>query len=337
VGLHFVISGDRTAFTSRLASAVAARLVLRQTDRNDFALMGLNPREVPTRMPNGRAVWAQTGHEVQIAALGPDASAGGQVDALAGLVQEAIERWPAPRAERRVRRVEPLPVRISLTAALEATPAGCGDALVNLGVGGDELEAVVVDLLDAGPGFVVAGPARSGRSSALATAVRSLSGREDGTRAVVIVTPRPSLLRDLADLRGVAEVFTDGATLGTDLPRALDALGGPAALVVDDAEMITDAGATRVLEALVRSARDSGLVILAGATTEDLVLSRYRGWLAEARRSRSGLLLTPGASSEGELFDLRLPRSTSGVAWPAGRGYLARRGHGTLVQVALAD
>lgn len=214
---------------------------------------------------------------------------------------------------------------------------GDGSAVVTLGVGGDELEPAVVDLLDAGPGFVVAGPARSGRSAALASAVRSLSGRLGGKRPVVVVAPRPSPLRDLAGLAGVAAVLTDATTLDTDLPRALEAAGVPAALVVDDAEMITDAGATRMLEGLVRGARDTGLVVIAAATTDDLVLSRFRGWLAEARRSRSGLLLTPGASSDGELFDMRLPRSTSGVSWPAGRAYLARRGQATQIQVALPD
>ncbi len=180
------------------------------------------------------------------------------------------------------------------------------------------------------PGQVGAAPPGHGR--ALAVWAR---GRDParGDRH----TPPVTALRDLAELPGVVAVLTEGATLASDLPRALDALAGPAALVVDDAEMITDAGVTRVLEGIVRNARDTGLVVLAGATTEDLVLSRYRGWLAEARRSRSGVLLTPAASSDGELFDLRLPRSTSGAGWPAGRGYLAWRGHGRLMQVAWPD
>ncbi len=72
VGVHFVMSGDRTAFTSRLASAVEARLVLRQADRSDYSLFGLDARQVPAHMPNGRAIWAQDGHEVQIAVLGTD-------------------------------------------------------------------------------------------------------------------------------------------------------------------------------------------------------------------------------------------------------------------------
>ncbi|MDQ2729579.1 MAG: FtsK/SpoIIIE domain-containing protein, partial [Actinomycetota bacterium] len=71
VGVTFVISGDRTAFTTRLSSAVEARLVLRQADRSDYGLVGLDVRRIPAHMPNGRALWAQTGHEVQIGILGP--------------------------------------------------------------------------------------------------------------------------------------------------------------------------------------------------------------------------------------------------------------------------
>ena len=83
MGVHFVISGDRTAFSSRLASAVEARLVLRQADRSDYGLFGLDARQVPAHMPNGRAIWAQNGHEVQIAVLGADGTEDAQVAASA--------------------------------------------------------------------------------------------------------------------------------------------------------------------------------------------------------------------------------------------------------------
>ncbi|MFD0655679.1 hypothetical protein [Thermocatellispora tengchongensis] len=43
-----------------------------------------------------------------------------------------------------------------------------------LGAGGDALGPLGVDLIAHGPGAVVAGPSRSGRSSALLTAARSL-------------------------------------------------------------------------------------------------------------------------------------------------------------------
>ncbi|MBO0715263.1 MAG: hypothetical protein J2P59_10945, partial [Acidimicrobiales bacterium] len=54
-GMTFVLAGDRTAFTSRLASAVESRLVLRQADRADYVILGLDARAVPRQMPSGRA------------------------------------------------------------------------------------------------------------------------------------------------------------------------------------------------------------------------------------------------------------------------------------------
>ena len=123
-----------------------------------------------------------------------------------------------------------------------------------------------------------------------------------------------------------------GPDLAHDLQQAVDELDGPGALVVDDGELVADA-AGQVLEGLLRTAHDQRLVVLAAATTDDLLMSRYRGWLADARRSRSGLLLTPVASTDGEVFDLRLPRSTSG-GWPPGRGLLVVRGQMEPIQVA---
>ncbi|MGH3980606.1 MAG: hypothetical protein ACRDRZ_16680, partial [Pseudonocardiaceae bacterium] len=55
-------------------------------------------------------------------------------------------------------------------------------------------------------------------------------------------------------------------------------------------------------------------------------------WLAAARRSRSGLLLNPTSYLDGEVFDLKLPRSING-GWPPGRGLLVQRGSTLAVQV----
>jgi S-DNA-T family DNA segregation ATPase FtsK/SpoIIIE len=347
VGVHFVISGDRTAFTSRLASAIESRLVLRQADRADYAVFGLDPRVVPSHMPNGRAVWAQSGHEVQIGVLGPadtDGTDAGQVAALEGLAVRHSAL--APAAGRRPRRLERLPERITVSEL--AGPPGTGslgigsdealqgNAVAILGVGGDELTPVRVDLVDVGPGFVIAGPPRAGRSTALATVVRTLTGRESGQRPVILVTPRQSPLRELAGWAGIAASLSGGPDLAEQLPAALAAAGRPAALVIDDAELLADGPVARVLEGVVRTARDDDVVVIAAATTDDLLLSRFRGWLADARRSRCGLLLTPASATDGEVFDLRLPRSTGGH-WPAGRGLLAVRGQTSTIQVALPE
>ncbi len=180
-GLTFVLAGDRTAFTSRLASAVESRLVLRQADRGDYALLGLDRRAVPHQMPAGRAVWAQTGTELQIAMVGPDHE-----------IPRIARHWsPAPEGQR-PRRVDPLPARLDLAALGPSVPGG---AVVTIGVGGDELAPVRVDLAEVGPGFLVSGPARSGRSTALACMIQSLpAGR------AVVVCPRRSPLRGAGGL-----------------------------------------------------------------------------------------------------------------------------------------
>jgi S-DNA-T family DNA segregation ATPase FtsK/SpoIIIE len=190
---------------------------------------------------------------------------------------------------------------------------------------------VDVDLLDAGGTFVVSGPPRSGRSTALVAVATSLAGRGSGDLPLIVVAPRPSPLRALAGEPGVRDVLT-GTDLAAELDEALAELDGPACLLVDDGELLADGPAGSRLEGFVRQARDDGSVLVAAATTEDLLLARYRGWLAAARRSRSGLLLDPRSHVDGEDFDLRLPRSTSG-GWPAGRGLLVLRGAATPVQV----
>ena len=334
VGVTFVLAADRTGVTSRISSAVAARLVLRQANSDDVAVFGLAPRDVPADMPAGRGIWVTSGEEVQVALLDPDPAGVAQVDAVRRAGAEAVLRWAGVDARHLPRRVDPLPDQLSLSEleALRVTPAPDGSAVCVVAAGGDTLGPIDVDLADVGPCFVVAGPSRSGRSTALAAMVRSLAARP-GSLPVVLVTPRPSPLRDLADLPGVAEVVAGGPDLAADLEDALSAYDGRLVLVVDDAELVTEGAEGALLDEVVRTAGDSGTVVIAAATTDDLLLNRYRGWLPAARRCRSGLLLAPQSATVGEVFDLRLPRGGA-AAGPVGRGLLVRRGAWAPVQVA---
>ena len=201
-----------------------------------------------------------------------------------------------------------------------------------VGVGGDELGALTVDLARDGPGFTVAGPPGSGRSTALvALAWALLAG---GTR-LVLVTPRPSPLRALVDAARVVAVLDADAR-----PDELDQLmttgarhPEPTAVVVDDGELLADSPLAAPLAAFLRTARDnSGALVVAG-TTDDL-LGEFRGFLLDARRGRGGLLLSPGGPADGELFGRRLTSWVPG-AQPPGRGLFFRRGRPTPVQVPL--
>ena len=109
--------------------------------------------------------------------------------------------------------------------------------------------------------------------------------------------------------------------------------GTPLTLVIDDAEALQDGPMARYLDGLVRRARDLDLLIVAAVGTDDLLANRHRGWLAELRRSRTGILLSPRSHTDGEAFDLRLSRHLD-TRGPVGRGLLVVDGEPTAVQVA---
>ncbi|MCW2680344.1 MAG: cell division protein FtsK/SpoIIIE, partial [Frankiales bacterium] len=216
----------------------------------------------------------------------------------------------------RPRRVELLPSSV----ALSSLPPATSPRSVVLGVGGDELDPVEVDLSEAP--FLIGGPPSSGRSTALMTIALGLQD----ALPVVVVAPRRSPLRDLS---GLAACITD-RDASLDLETALAT--GPRALLVDDAELLVDSGLSYVLEKAVREARDSGHVVVVAGTTDELVTG-YRGFVVDVRKSKAGVLLSPQGPADGDLLGARLSRATGGEVLP-GRGLLVLRGRAEPVQVA---
>jgi S-DNA-T family DNA segregation ATPase FtsK/SpoIIIE len=361
VGLRVLLTTDRRGLTGRVASAIEDRLVLRLADRGDYPMVGLAPAAVPEGMAAGRGFRIGAGGdaagggagaggggarmgvvETQLALLGRDPAGRAQVAALNRLGAWAAERdgvpaGPAtgPRTDpRRPFRIDPLPALISGPEVLAlGAPAGAGSrALVALvGAGGDELAPVHADLGLHGPGFTIAGPPRSGRSSTLVTMAASLLA---GGARVILVAPRPSPLRDLAGAQGVLGLL--GGTARSDEVNDLVDTGRDAAagvvVVLDDAELVQDAPIAAVLTDFLRSARDAGGALVAAGTTEDLT-GQFRGFMVDARRSRCGVILSPAGPADGELFGVRLSRAVGGTL-PPGRGLFFQRGATMPIQVA---
>jgi S-DNA-T family DNA segregation ATPase FtsK/SpoIIIE len=328
VGIHIIATSDRAGLVGRLASTVGNRLVLRLADRGDFALIGLAPRAIPNDLPAGRGFLAGDLTQTQICLLDPDPAGPAQLAALATIAADAGVRDADIPAALRPRRIEPLPARITLHE-IDATRR-CTNAQVVLGVGGDELDAISVDLLDPGPGFVVAGPPRSGRSTALATLATGL--RHNGWR-VIAVSARPSPIRQFVDHSFEAADFALAQALDPASEQANRHATQPLAVVVDDAELVTDTPAASVLDRYMRTARDDGHLIAIAGTTDDLSVG-FRGFVVDARRARTGVLLSPRSPLDGEALGIRLPRDTGG-RWPPGRGLLVSRGAASPLQLAL--
>jgi S-DNA-T family DNA segregation ATPase FtsK/SpoIIIE len=303
-GLRVVVTGDRSALLGKLNSLIEDVLVLRLADRSDYSLAGLTPRQVPTELPPGRALRPSGGTQVQV-----------------GL--ESAEDPPVITGPigRRPFRVDVLPSRVTVLDAEALDASGPG---VAVGVGGDELRRQTVRLEQDGPGFVISGPPRSGRSTALLAMAQALQA---GGVDLVVLAPRPSPLRLLEGALLIAGADASAA----DIAAALNRADGRLAVIIDDAELVTDPDLDELLQQVVRGGRDSGHVLVAAGTTDDL-LSSFRGFLVEARKCRTGLLLTPTSHLAGEVLGLRLPRSAA-FSEPVGRGLLVRSGQSLLVQV----
>lgn len=325
-GIRVVLTGDRSTLTSRVGSAIRDRLILRLADPGDYGLAGIPARAVPSSMPPGRALVGPDVAEAQIALLDGAPDGPGQVAAVERIADVARRRaggdLAAGRGPMRLERLPAVVEAADLAAEAKAVATGPGWTLV--GVGGDDLGPVGVDLDLDGPGFVVAGPPGSGRTTALTTISRWLL--QQG-RSLVLVIHRRSPLRGLVDEPGVLDCLgsQDGAAITALVEQHPDVV-----VVADDAETLHDTPVERPMLSLLRpDAEGRGAVVLAGSAAD--LSSCFRGLTVEARRGRTGLLLGRLAPVDGDLLGVRL---ASGGVGPVGRGVLVVRGRPTPVQVA---
>lgn len=318
VGVHMVISGDRSLLTGRLSTLTENKLSFQLSDPGDFSLLGLNPRKIPESMPAGRAFRSQGGVETHIALLADDPAGQAQAAALAEIAEAARERDAGVPRARRPFRVDVLPQRIGYEEAWELREGETGALWAMAAVGGDQLTALGPDLARGTPAFVVAGPPRSGRSTALLTMTRSLLSV--GTQ-VLVAAPRPSPMRALARAAGVVGYFEGDDIEADALTAALDRFERRGVILVDDAEMLRNCAAGDVLTSVVRrsAGKDVGVVLAGDA---DDVCGGFSGWQVEAKKARRGLLLSPQNLSDADLFGARLQRNQVGQAIQPGRGLL---------------
>ena len=120
VGLHLVVSGDRSLVTGRMSTLVENRVVLRLADRGDYSVVGVPTREVPDTLPDGRALTPDPVVEGQVAVLAADLSGAGQNDAVRAIARRHAERDAATPAGLRPFRLEELPASLPLDDALRA-------------------------------------------------------------------------------------------------------------------------------------------------------------------------------------------------------------------------
>ncbi|CAM5702782.1 FtsK/SpoIIIE domain-containing protein [Streptomyces griseomycini] len=322
VGIHLVLTGDRTLLVGRIATLTEDKYGLRLADRSDFSSLGIPARKVPEEIPPGRAFRNEAGTETQFALLSEDTTGQGQAAALAAIGEAAAARDAGVPRARRPFRVDSLPSRISFPEAWELRdPEASRSRLWALaGIGGDEIVGFGPDLAEGVPAFVIAGPAKSGRSTVLMNFAQSFLAH--GTR-LVIAAPRQSPLRRLDGAEGVLKVFTGDDIDEDDFEELIDGASteAPIAVLVDDGEILEDCDAESQLKKLVSRGAERGLALVIAGDEED-VCSGFSGWQVDAKKARRGILLSPQESSSGDLIGLRLSRSMVGGQVVPGKGML---------------
>ncbi|CAM5473181.1 Cell division protein FtsK OS=Streptomyces tendae OX=1932 GN=F3L20_02660 PE=4 SV=1 [Streptomyces tendae] len=322
VGIHLVLTGDRTLLVGRIATLTEDKYGLRLADRSDFASLGIPTRKVPEEIPPGRAFRNESGTETQFALLSEDTTGQGQAAAISAIGEAAAARdADVPRA-RRPFRVDSLPSRISFPEAWEMRDpeASRSKLWALIGIGGDEIVGFGPDLADGVPSFVIAGPAKSGRSTVLMNVAQSLLAQ--GTR-LVVAAPRQSPVRQLEGTEGVLKVFTGDDIDEDEFEELIDGASPeePIAVLVDDGEILEDCDAESQMKKIVSRGAERGLALVIAGDEED-VCSGFSGWQVDAKKARRGILLSPQESSSGDLIGLRVSRQMVGGQVTPGKGML---------------
>ena len=332
VGIRVVLGSDRSGILGRISTLVEDRLLLRMPEAGDFSAIGMRSRDVPTSMPPGRAFRSgERPREVQLALLTQDPSGVAQVAALQEIGRKATELAGTIPVALRPRRVDELPMSITVRAAMGLAEASLGSNQLAVGVGGDTLGLLSFDTMRDGAGFIISGPPRTGKSTALAFMLEEADQR--GWRSIVI-TPRMSPLRDFKGRRMRAQFRADAAP--GEIEDVLRSLGPRHLVVFDDFDVFgPDHAISQAVTQHYATLRDSGSAVLVACGIDE-VGGYYRGLTADIRKGRTGLLLSPRSSSDGEILNVRLPRSATATL-PVGRGVFARPGGWSWAQVPVQD
>jgi S-DNA-T family DNA segregation ATPase FtsK/SpoIIIE len=296
-GISVALSGDRSTLAPRFSGGFAERVLLRLPDRADYGMAGIAPRDVPARMPPGRGLRAADAAVVQIAHAGarPDP------DEMRRNVDAVARQWSSAhcRLGADAIRIRPLPSRVGLAEL--PTTAG----RLSIGLAGDRLDLMALDLFAGSARMLVAGPPRSGRTTVLR--LLATQAHAAGIATVVAATSRSALAADARRL-AIPVLGPADRDVGT-VPQQRTLL------LVDDSEAFVEGSAGDRLTSWVRAC-DAPLAVVVAGRADDLA-TNYRGLAAEVRRSQCGILLRPGPV-DGELLGVRLPRRPS--SGPPGRG-----------------
>ena len=358
-GVTVLVAGDRATLTSRLASAVQRRFVLRMSDPADYAIAGLSRGQIPASMPPGRVIDTADATQTQLGTLGPgdgpdtETSEHAELDRIIARCRSQAAQKPARRQPFEVRA---LPRRVRLTELPQ--PRRRGEIL--LGVGGDAAGPIAVNL--------AVDPASDRATNRTMDLLTERTTERAIDRRIGRVTDRASDRASGGPFRLDVRFLVAGpprsgrSTLLTLILRQLSELDRPVIVAAGPRSPLHRAGADLAVRVIGpggggpdRSERVGALLAsgdplcllvddtelfldtpagewltalvrrsppgldVFAAGRTDDLALAFRGVAAEVKRARVGVLLQP-APGDGELFGIRVPPIRA--SYPVGRGLL---------------
>ncbi len=308
-GMWFAASTTRAkAIPPAIDEVTTQKWLFRLSDPYDYSSLGLKLTDIPPQVP-GRCVLAETHLQTHIAT---------PAEGLAQAAHTVAVQWGEPPAKHSVVRELPslIPVAdLGVVPQLDREPWR-----IPIGIQETDLQPAFLELYE-NEHALVAGPARSGRSTVLLAIAEVLRTAPQHVDIWAICTRR-SLLADAS---------FDAMAIGNDEAGSLLASAqlhtGPLVVLIDDAEKVDDD--TDAIADLI-AANQPDVHIIAAGRAEDL-RSVYSGWTANIRKSHTGILLHPNPDYDGDLLSTVIPR-TPPVALGQARGYLCVSGVSTFVQ-----
>ena len=253
VGLHLVMTGDRSLLLGRISSLCEEKLIFKLAEKDDYRLAGLNPRDLPDDVPPGRAFRAGSGTELQVALLAP-----GRIRSRPGR-GAAGHRGPLPPPGRGGAggtaavpggRAAVAPVIRRARGSCGRSPPGRCGAWSGWAATRWQRSGPISP-----PGCPASSwPVRPSRGGPPSCCRWRRSFLAAGT-PVVLAAPRPSPLRALAGVPGVLGVFDQPELGEAELAGALASFVGPGVVLIDDAELLRDCGAAGELSRLIALGR----------------------------------------------------------------------------------
>ena len=323
VGIHVAMTVDRSpSVPNALAATFQKKVILRQTDEDGYLSSGV-PKDVlgPGSSP-GRAMLVDNPQELQLAILGTDGTPGRQAELVEDMAAEL-----APFFKTRPEKVRSLPLNVA-GGSMPTTALG----LPVLGVEDVSLSPFGFD--PRGP-VVVAGPAQSGRTTALRWLAESLRNWSPDT-ALVHLSARPSSLANLPIWTASTSGATDVQRYVTEkLKPYLEQAAGAKPSVAVFVEYYPEFGgslAESALQEMAVLARRNGHPLFVDG--EPSGFGGFQGFLAEVRQARTGLVLQPDQNDGDNLFRTPFPRIRR-ADFPPGRGFWVKAGKVHKVQIPM--